>query len=132
MPTKKMSKRETERAEAIKALRAAGVKPGAKVYTKLDHVSRSGMMRRVSVYLVKRGEIRNVTALVSTATGLRWREGSLVIGGCGTDVGFETVYHLGRAMFPKGGSLKHSPRAWQEREVGRETDGGYLLRQSWL
>ena len=126
------SKKEAERTEAIKTLRSLGVKPGAKVYTKLDHVSRSGMMRKISCYLVKRGEIRNVTGLVATATGFKWRDGSLVVGGCGTDVGFEAVYHLGRVMFPKGGSLKHSPRAYQEREVGRETDGGYLLKQAWI
>jgi hypothetical protein len=50
------------------------------------------------------------------------------------DMGFAVVYELGRTMFPKGGSLKHTngTRQRQEAAKGRETDGGYLLRQEWV
>ncbi len=41
----KQSERDAERAESIKALRSMGVKPGAKVYTSVAHVARSGMSR---------------------------------------------------------------------------------------
>lgn len=124
-----------KRAEAIAELRNVGVRPGAKVYTNLRHCSRSGMMRHISVHVVHKGSLTDVTWFVANALDYRLTnhgERALKVGGCGMDMGFHVVYCLGRVMFPKGGALKHSPRAHQEREVGRETDGGYLLKQVWL
>jgi hypothetical protein len=127
----KQSERDAERAESIKALRSMGVKPGAKVYTSVVHVARSGMSRHIRVFLVKRGDVSDVTWHVARVLGMRRaNDGGLVVGGCGMDMCFHTVYCLGRAMFPKGGNLKHSPRRAQEEREGatREIDGGYLLR----
>ena len=44
---------------------------------------------------------------------LEWRrndkDGSLIVGGCGMDMGFHTVYCLSRALFPKGFSMNLRP-----------------------
>jgi len=123
------TKQDVERNEAIAELRKLGVRPGVKILTKVTHVARSGMSRTIACYIVKRGEVREISHLVARATGHTCgADGAVKIGGCGMNMCFQLVYLLGRAMFPRGGSLKHSPRAYQEREVGRETDGGYLLK----
>jgi len=142
----KKSERAAEVTDAIKGLRKMGVKPGKKIYATVNHVSSSGMTRRISFFIVapytRTGadgkkhtthEVMNITGYVAHALGYpRHREGGLIVQGCGMDMGFHVVYNLGRTMFPKGGSLEHSPRAYQERAVGRETDGGYLLKHEWL
>jgi hypothetical protein len=123
------TKSDVDRNEAIAELRKLGVRPGAKILTKVTHVARSGMSRTIACYIVKGGEVHDISHLVARATGHTCgADGAVKIGGCGMNMCFALVYALGRVMFPKGGSLKHSPRAYQEREVGRETDGGYLLK----
>lgn len=130
MTTKKITKE--EQAQAIETLAHIGVKPGARLYTKVIHVSSSGMSRTVDVYFVgKDRRIQWLTGLIARATAMRFddKRGGIVLGGCGFDAGHEVVYRLGRAMFPKGGAVKKSVRAFQEERAGnkRETDGGYLL-----
>ena len=79
---------------------------GATVYTRIEHVSRSGMSRDVQVYIVDAGDIRNVTGLVASALDMprRDRHGDWVlrIGGCGFDAGFHVVYELGTTLYPDG------------------------------
>lgn len=138
----KATDRETDRQEAIKTLRKMGVRPGSRIYTGVSNASRSGMSRHIHCYIVapsvdfgkRTHRIFTISGLVARAIGAKRdnRSGGIVRGGCGMDLGFDTVYSLGRAMFPKGGDLKHSPRAHQEREKGKETDGGYLLKHEWL
>lgn len=142
----KTSKTQTERDEAIAILKKLGVKPGARVYTTVNHVSKSGMSRRISVFVVTRNKsfgkteagITNITHLVGRVTGYRHTGNldGLVVGGAGMDMGFHLVYTLGRIMFPKGGPLTKTTggRAAQAKQSGesRETDGGYLLKQEWL
>ena len=125
---------EDTKAEAIKQLRNCGIRPGATIFCKLEHVSRSGMFRRISFYTIKKGELLRLNYPISILTGYKMDRSAegLRVSGCGMDMGFVVVYNLGRRMFPKGGSLKHSPRARQERERGRETNGGYLLRHHWI
>jgi hypothetical protein len=133
--------RETERAEAIATLKKMGVKPGTRIYTKIVEVSRSGMQRKVDVYMVTGREhrIQWLSGTVARATGLRWDRdsGAIVVKGCGFDAGFEVIYELGRAMFPKGSDKFVNPirEAQAKRDAvrgeapkpNRETDGGYLL-----
>lgn len=143
----KKSQLEESRQEAIKTLRKMGVRPGATVYTNVTSVSRSGMSRTIRCYVVTRNTstdyrtgkktvehgITDITGLVATACGFRRdkRGWDIVRGGCGMDMCFQTVYLLGRTMFPEGGPLEHSngTRQRQEKEKGRETDGGYLLQK---
>lgn len=92
------------------------------------------MSRDVRVMFVRKGTLCDVTFYVAKATGLTLKERNgrnvIVRGGCGMDLAWDTVYHLGRALFPKGGPLRHSSREAQERRAGEKIErcGGYLLR----
>ena len=125
-----------EEAEALADLRKR-VKPGDTIFCVLRHVSRSGMMRVISFYEQRTDkELRMIDysmGILLDHTRVPRGDG-LRVGGCGMDMGFHMVYNLGRTLFPKGGSLKHSPRRLQEERSGRtkETDGGYLLKYRWL
>ena len=133
----------------------AMLSPGTTVYTSLDHVSRSGMSRRISAYIVEDGAISDITWLVSRAgIAKRHRDGGLVMGGCGMDMGFALVYSMGRALYPNGfpctgsngwtatGRKAKNPRCMSNDHSngdriyrkGRKHkgDGGYALKQTWL
>jgi len=104
------------------------IKAGQTVYTSCDHVSASGMTRHVSLYVVNKGEIINISRRASIVTG--WKQsknGGLVVGGCGMDMGFHTVYTLGRYLWPKGTRKPHGTRNGTP-----DKDGGYALKHSWL
>lgn len=100
-----MTKKDTERAEAVATLRKL-CRPGTTVYTICRHVSRSGMSRRIDLYIIQpyrrsrgwprvRHEPRYITSLVAKALGYRLhREGGLIVGGCGMDMGFHLVHNL--------------------------------------
>lgn len=104
------------------------LKAGQTVYTSCDHVSSSGMSRRISIYIVHKGEIVNITRRVSVITGwCQSDKGGLIVGGCGMDMGFHTVYTLGRNLWPKGTRKPHGTR-----NGAPDRDGGYALKHSWL
>ena len=98
-----------DRAEAIETLRKI-LQPGDAVTTTVLHVSRSGMSRVIQCQAIDFGEpdhhpcIRDISWLVADAIGDRWddRRGGVIVGGCGMDMCFATVYALGRALFPDG------------------------------
>ena len=113
------------------------IKPGDMVYTCLRSVSSSGMSRQISVHVPiaetrsltpkdggKRKHkrvlvIRDVSNYVATLIDERQnpRNGALIVGGCGMDMGFHVVYSLGRVLYP----AKEGQR-----------DGGYSLKHEWL
>lgn len=95
-------------------------KPGDKVWTILRHVSASGMSREISFIQVQaNGEVRQWDILIGDALGLKaGKHGGLKVSGCGSDMGFMTVYDLGHALFPK---VKPS-----------DEDPGYSLKHGWL
>jgi hypothetical protein len=116
-----------DKTEAIKRLRKDyGVKPGTKIYTTVKHVARSGMSRTISLYVVRKGEILDITSLVARAVGYsmdhkRW---GIRSHGCGMDMCFEAVYNLGCAMWPKGTPKPHSTRNGKP-----DNSGGYALKK---
>lgn len=92
-----------DQTEALGELRKL-LRPGTTVYTILRHVSSSGMSRRISCVIVTGGKLRSIDWLVGRATHYkqdRNNEG-LRVGGAGMDMGFELVYTLSRALYPKG------------------------------
>lgn len=84
------------------------LKPGNTVYTILRHVSQSGMMRHISLYVFKNNKPvyldYNVSQLLECPMGKR--EG-LKRDGCGMDIGFDLVYSLSYALFGNGYKLHH-------------------------
>jgi len=151
-----------EQDEAIEILRGL-LPPGITVHTILEHVSRSGMQRRIRPVLLTPdadGQTwsRHIGYLVGKAIRERTVDQSVVIGGCGSDVGFDLVYALGRALYPAGfgcigercrssdhsnGDRDRTPdrsecitsdKDGNQREVHTHwhRDGGYALRHEWL
>ena len=101
-PISKAAQKRLDRERAIERLRLL-FPPGSTVHTDIVHVARSGMPRRVKVYAVEDGEVRNVSGMVATATESRWHDdGSIVVGGCGFDAGFHTVYDLACTLYRDG------------------------------
>ena len=102
------------------------LKPGDTVHTILRHVSRSGMMREISVIGPNNEDI---TWHVMHVGGYRRSDktGGLRVSGCGMDMGFHVVYNLGLAMWPDGTPEPHGRRNGEP-----DSDGGYALKQRWL
>lgn len=87
---------------------------GAEVYTLVKSVSKTGMSRQISLYVVQEGSIKEIDYFVARALNRR-RDKGIRINGCGMDMGYALVYELGRALFQDEGA-----------------DSGYGLRHRWL
>ncbi len=130
-----------DKATAMRNLRKA-FKPGDTVYFVVTHVSKSGMSRSIEFYrpcvvqetawlpdgshkCVRKLAIERVTWEFSRVLGYRidQRNGGIVVGGCGMDMGFHCVYNVGRMMWPKGTRNPHGRRNGEP-----DSDGGYALK----
>ena len=115
--------RETARKELLKIL-----KPGDTVYCVLRHVSRSGMQREISLFTEG---MRNIDWYAARVLEMRrGKRDGLVVGGCGMDMGFATVYELSYALFPMG--FKVEGRGRNNDTSGWDKDGGYALKHRWI
>lgn len=134
------------RDDAIARLRKL-IKPGDTIYTVLDHCSRSGMSRRISLYTIKKNDRFNITGWAARALDMKHSDkGGIVVGGCGMDMGFHVVYELSRVLFQgrfkcsgkntgphRCPSNDHSNERPPNYTKGRlHSDGGYSLRHTWL
>lgn len=128
---RKVTKKEyiAARKEHARKVLMGYLKPGSKVFTKVNRVARSGMSRSISVYVPHDGEIVNVSAYVADLTDMRRDKNDLAViaEGCGMDMGFQTVYLLGSYLWPHGTPEPHGTRNGEP-----DTAGGYALKQSWL
>lgn len=113
----------SEYAEQLAHLRD-WLKPGDTVYTVLDHVSRSGMMRHIRVLVPtieqtpcdchtfpesaphfigapRLGFVHpNYATSIVTGTPMTGRRDALKVSGCGMDMGFALVYELSHKVYP--------------------------------
>lgn len=97
-----MSAKDDRRNEARATLRKM-LKPGDNVKANVLHVSRSGMMRVISLEIVHEGEIFDISGLAARAIGWTFDDrGGVKVQGCGMDMTFHVVYTLSRALFPNG------------------------------
>ena len=116
------------------------LKPGTTVYTKLNHVARSGMSRSITAYAIENGEPVYLSGYAARVLDERRdKYDGITLGGCGMDMGFELVYRLSRKLYPEGYTCvgKRCPsndHANGDRKYTRHHhgDGGYSLRQRWL
>lgn len=116
------------RAQACADLRKL-LKPGQTVYCNLRRVSKSGMSRDISLFIVQGKELRDITYLAAVAMDDNLANGNrtaIKIGGCGMDMGFALVYNLGATLWPKGTRKPHGRRDGEP-----DSDGGYALKYSW-
>lgn len=100
---------EAERERCLNELRKH-LKPGDTLHTVLRHVSKSGMMRRISpVIILPDGNTLHPDYLVAVAvraehprkTKTRGGDG-IPISGCGMDMGFHLVSTLSAYLYPEG------------------------------
>lgn len=152
-----MNKRQlAEREEHAARLREM-LSPGDTVYTVLRHRSKSGMSRRIDLFVIEDGEPTCITYAVAKACDYRvHQDGGLVVHGCGMDMGFAVVYELGCVLFPEGfgvegkdslgrkckpkskmGAMEARNKGFEFRgrngdASGWDDDGGYALKQRWL
>lgn len=111
------------------------LKPGDTVFTQLNHVSRSGMMRAIAVKVIRNNRPIDLTWHVGEVTGYKMSKthDGLAVGGCGMDMGFHLVYSLSSILFPKGFKVgRKGTRARNGDTSGFDRDGGYALNQEWL
>ncbi len=80
--------KQAEQADAIATLKSMGIADGTTIYVCLKSVSKTGMSRRVGVYVVVDGRILRIDYHVSKALGLPLNDNGVLIKGCGMDMGF--------------------------------------------
>jgi hypothetical protein len=105
-----------------------------RVYTKVNHVSSSGMTRHISCYVARDNQIIDITWYVSQVIGERRnsKDGGIVVSGCGMDMGFALVYSLSQSLYPKGFYLNEGECGRNGDTSGYDCDGGYRLKQQWV
>lgn len=109
-----MAKYTKEEVEQAKETLRRYYPKGSTVYTILRKVSSSGMSRQISVKAITATDqgLRIVSPNFSAHVVLGYqinRSGndSLVVKGCGMDMGFEVAYNLGLALYDDGDALNH-------------------------
>lgn len=133
MATKQIS----EQAQAIRDLKALGIKPGTTVYTLLKHHSVSSMSTYLDLYIIKKNEPLRITWSAAKVLGYTYdrKYDGLKIEGYGMDMGFAVVYDLGRVLFPKGfipAKAGHNRGRNGTPAEERDPDGGYALTHKWI
>lgn len=130
---------EQEKKEALEQLRKY-VKAGTTIYTILRHVSASGMMRTIDVFVLGSAyteEVRplRLTYWVAVALGYsmdKKRDG-LQVGGCGMDMGYHVAYSIGSVVFGRGKEAQaYGYHTGRNGVKEAETDGGYIVKHEWL
>ena len=93
--------------------------PGTTVSTVLRHVSRSGMMRSISVLAVEDGQAYDASYWVARAIDekIDQKNGGIRISGAGMDMGWHLVYRLSNALY--------CPDKYDH-------DAAYSLKQRWV
>ena len=135
-----MTRKQIERKEAIDKLHSL-IDPGDVIYTKMLHVSRSGMYRVIDVYIIKDNVPLRLSWSVADAIQERYdkKHEGVGVSGCGMDMGFHIVYNLSRVLYPQGfdcigekcRSNDHS-NGDRDRSFHLHKDGGYALVHNWI
>ena len=125
----------------IKELKDLFKKADYRAYTKLISVSRSGMSRVISVYVIVDNQPICIDWHIEQL-GLYKRKqyDGLKVGGCGMDMGFSVVYNLSSLLYPKGFRIRKKDtnrnaingKKPTDKGYNWDKDGGYRLKQSWL
>lgn len=88
------------------------------VYTILRSVSASGMTRHISLKIVHKGELIDITYLSARVLGDKLSEklgyNTIRVNGCGMDMGFHLTYNLSSVLY-----------------AGNER-AGYVIKQRWI
>lgn len=106
----KLNKKDMERLENLNKLKNL-LKYTNKtlIFTDLKP-SQSNMSRTFKIYIVKKGELYNITYLVASITDNTFtNEGKMRINGCGMDMLFKTCYQINcQARYLQGKKYSHN------------------------
>lgn len=92
-----------EQVEEFTARLRSELPPGSSVTTQILHVSRSGMSREIAAFIVRDGQVVNISWEVAAITGQRYGDrGGVIVGGAGMDMTFALVYGLSSRLYPDG------------------------------
>jgi hypothetical protein len=109
--------KELEKQQAIDSLKNIfNLMPEEKrvIYCVLRSVSKSGMSRVIDFYTIENDKPQYLSGLISMALSYRKaKNGGLVVGGCGMDMGFHVVYTVASVIY--GGDR-----------------GGYEIKSEWI
>ena len=95
-----------DKKDAIEYLKK-NLKKGDTLFTIVTKVAPSGMSRRIKVLDIKDGNHSYWSYYVSKALGYKLKDdGSILVQGCGMDMGFHVVYSLSQTLFNDGYALK--------------------------
>lgn len=114
--------------------------PGTTIYCTLRHVSRSGMLRHISLHVVKKGTPVSLSWDAARVLGWSLNDGrshwAIKVDGCGMDMGFHLVNQLSYALH---GWKDKGADAIEQSQTGRPFKprrghfrAGYSLRHEWL
>lgn len=126
-PLSKKAQKEANKANAIAELKNL-LPHGTTVYTSNAKVARTNMQAWLKLFIVKDGEILSIAGKVSDALGLRWKDGTVLVHGCGMDRGFHIVMNLSYALH---GHESHGDKA-HNKPTPDNMHAGYTLRHEWI
>lgn len=137
-PVKTMNKKQAAQKQAVDTLKQWGLVDGTTVYAKVNNVSRSGMSRNISLYIIEgktaKDDVyvnpRMIDISYHAAKALEWGykegyNGGIRVSGCGMDMLFHTVYSLSYVM--GYGALDQSGSA--DKNINKEGYYGLRYRQ---
>ncbi len=129
-----------ERIEEIKNILRSELPPGTRIFTVLNHVTRSGMTRSIGAHHFTISEMDGqplshwLSWRIAAVCGFGWDEKreAVKVGGCGMDMGFHLIYTLGRVLYPDGFKLASHQNGRNGDTSRFDNDGGYAFQQCWL
>lgn len=142
MNATKLIEKTERKVNALKALREM-LPPGTTVYCIVRHVARSGMSRRIDLYVMRDGAPRWISGYAAQVMDRRLgkQDDGIVIGGCGMDMGFALVAELSRELYPDGFecvNTKAEPRKCPSNDHSNRVEtkfhksGDYALIHKWM
>ena len=105
---------ETDRQEKLDYLRKL-LPPRTTVYTKVLHLTRSGLSKTIGLYAVTPDrQIVGISYEVAQVMGDKFDEkrGGIIMTGVGTDLSYEAVYRLSRALYPGDPKALRQENLW--------------------
>lgn len=99
------------------------------IYYSVYHVSRSGMFRRISFYIIQDNKPLCIDWLIAIMTHYKKDKNArgLKVSGCGMDMGFAVIYDFGRSVFPKGFRYRKDESHRNNDPGPVDKDGGYAF-----
>lgn len=87
------------------------VPKGSTIFTRVEHVSQSGMSRRIVPLAIVGDDIVNLSwhlikLNIADKPRGQYVEGSVHVGGCGMDMCFALAYDIGQTLYGDGYSVK--------------------------